>query len=277
MSTVGPVLVTGCSSGIGHATALRLARAGHTVYATARRASALAELAEAGATVRELDITDELSMKTVVEDIVTEHGRVGAVVNNAGYGAYGAVEDVPPQAMRAQFETNVFGAFRLVQLALPSMREARQGRIVNLSSMGGRLTFPFGGYYHASKHAVEALSDALRFEVRPFGVRVAIIEPGLITTRFGQTAAGTMTAATPAGSVYAEATAKVEAAMERSYGNRLMTAGPDAVAKAVEHAVTAKRPKSRYVVTPAARGLITLRATVPGKAWDRVVGGMFGL
>ncbi|MFC5290048.1 oxidoreductase [Actinokineospora guangxiensis] len=277
MSALGPVLITGCSSGIGHATALRLVRSGHTVYATARRASALAELATAGATVRELDITDEVSMKGVVEDMITQHGRVGAVVNNAGYGAYGAVEDVPLQAMRAQFETNVFGAARLIQLALPSMREAGQGRIVNLSSMGGRLTFPFGGYYHASKHAVEALSDALRFEVKPFGVRVSIVEPGLITTRFGETAADTMTAATPAGSAYAATTAKVEAAMGRSYGNRLMTAGPDAVAKAVEHALTARRPKSRYVVTPAARGLITVRAAVPGKAWDRVVGSLFGI
>jgi NAD(P)-dependent dehydrogenase (short-subunit alcohol dehydrogenase family) len=140
-----------------------------------------------------------------------------------------------------------------------------------MSSMGGRLTFPFGGYYHASKHAVEAISDALRVEVAPFGVQVVLVEPGLITTRFGETATGTMTESTPTDSPYAEATHSVEKAMAASYGNALLTAGPDAVARAVERALTASRPRSRYVVTPAARAMITARAVAPGKVWDRVV------
>lgn len=166
---------------------------------------------------------------------------------------------------------------RATQAVLPSMRAAGCGRIVNMSSMGGRLTFPFGGYYHASKYALEALSDALRVEVAPFGVRVSIIEPGLITTRFGTTATGTLTSATPAGSPYREAARSVEVAMARSYGNRATTAPPESVAAAVERALSARRPRTRYVVTPAARALVTTRALTPGRVWDRVVRASFGL
>ena len=264
-----PILITGCSSGIGAAVARRLIDADHIVYATARNPASLAGLD--GAVVRALDVTDEASMSAVVDEIVREHGKVGALVNNAGYGEYGAIEDVPMDAVRKQFETNVFGLARLTQLVLPSMRAAGSGRIVNISSMGGRLTFPFGGYYHASKHAVEAISDALRVEVAPFGVQVVIVEPGLITTRFGSTAAETMTGSTQRDSAYREPTAAVEKAMAQSYGNKLLTGAPEAVAKAVERALTAKSPRSRYVVTPAARALITTRAVAPGKVWDRVV------
>lgn len=272
-----PILITGCSSGIGEATALRLVQAGHTVYATARNSSTLTALARAGAITRDLDVTDEESMRAVVDEIVAEHCRVGALVNNAGYGAYGAVEDTPMDAVRKQFDTNVFGMARMIQLALPSMRAAGRGRIINISSMGGRLTFPFGGYYHASKHAVEAMSDALRFEVNPFGINVSIVEPGLITTRFGNTAASTLSTSTPEGSPYRAATATLDKSMSKSYESRLMTAGPDAVAKAIEHAVSARRPRTRYVITPAARSLITIRALTPGRAWDRIVGGVFGM
>jgi len=277
VNDLGPVLITGASSGIGAATAARLTRAGHTVYATARKADALTELADAGAQTRSLDVTDDASMRAVVDEIVEAHGRVGGLVNNAGYGTYGAVEDVPMEAARAQFETNVFGVARLIQLVLPSMRAARRGRIVNVSSMGGRLTFPYGGYYHASKHAVEALSDALRMEVRPFGIGVSIIEPGLITTRFGETASATLAGTTAADSPYKSATDAIEKAIAASYERRMMTAGPDQVARAIEKALTAARPRSRYVITPAARALITVRAASPGKAWDRVVKATMGL
>jgi short-subunit dehydrogenase len=271
VNDLGPVLITGASSGIGAATAARLARAGHTVYATARKADTLTELAAAGAEIRSLDVTDDASMRTVVDEMVAAHGRVGGLVNNAGYGIYGAVEEVPLDGVRAQFETNVFGLARLIQLVLPSMREARRGRIVNVSSMGGRLTFPYGGYYHASKHAVEALSDALRYEVRPFGIGVSIIEPGLITTRFGETASATLAGTTAADSPYRAPIDALEKAITANYGNRAMTAGPERVARTIEEALTANRPRSRYVVTAAARALITVRATSPGKVWDRVV------
>jgi short-subunit dehydrogenase len=274
---LGPVLITGASGGIGAATADRLARAGLTVYATARKTEALAQLADTGARLLPLDVTDEGSMRAVVEEIVARHGRVGALVNNAGYGAYGAVEEVSLDAVRDQFETNVFGLARLTQLALPSMRAARRGRIVNVSSMGGRITFPFGGYYHASKYAVEALSDALRMEVAPFGVRVTLIEPGLITTNFGATAAHNLGAATHGSSPYRQASDSVDRAMARSYANRRMTAGPDRVAAKIQRALTARRPRTRYVITPAARALITVGQVAPGRIWDRVIGGQFGL
>ena len=186
-----PVLITGCSTGIGRATAERLADEGYNVHATARRPESIADLAEKGCKTHALDVTDEQSMESAVAE-VEKDGPVGGLVNNAGYSQSGAIETIPMESVRRQFETNVFGLMRMCQLVLPGMRSAGSGRIVNLSSMGGKLTFPGGGVYHATKHAVEALSDALRFEVRGFGIDVAIIEPGLIVTDFGETAAGSL-------------------------------------------------------------------------------------
>ena len=188
----GAVLITGCSSGIGHETAHHLVGRGRTVYATARRPESIADLGEAGCETLALDVTDEASMQAAVAAVEAQHGAVGALVNNAGYSQSGALETLPMERFRAQFETNVFGLLRMCQLVLPKMRAAGRGRIVNVSSMGGKLVFPGGGAYHATKYAVEALSDALRFEVKGFGIRVSIIEPGLITTNFGETAAGSL-------------------------------------------------------------------------------------
>src|SRR5919202_3517690 len=190
-----PVLVTGCSSGIGKATAQALLAHGQTVYATARRPSTLADLEAAGARTMALDVTDDDSMKAAVTAIEAEHGAVGTLVNNAGYGVYGPVEEVPMDDVRREFETNVFGLGRLTQLVLPGMRAAGRGRIVNVSSMGGRLAYPTGGWYHASKYAVEPLSDALRVEVKPFGVGVVLVEPGLIRTEFESVASGGLSSA----------------------------------------------------------------------------------
>src|SRR5918999_140602 len=186
------VLVTGCSSGIGWATAERLARGGWTVYATARDVEAIAPLEAFGCRLLPLDVTEEDSMRAAVEEVERMEGAVGVLVNNAGYSQSGAVEEVPMEKVRRQFETNVFGLVRMCQLVLPGMRGQGFGRIVNLSSMGGKLTFPGGGFYHATKYAVEAISDALRFEVRGFGVEVVVIEPGLIRTGFAQTAVSSM-------------------------------------------------------------------------------------
>src|SRR3954452_12412472 len=186
-----PVLITGCSTGIGRATAERLAGDGDNVHATARRPDSIAGLAERGMKTHARDVTDESSMEAAVAEVEQE-GPVGALINNAGYSQSGAIETIPMSSVRRQFETNVFGLMRMCQLVLPGMRSAGSGRIVNLSSMGGKLVFPGGGVYHATKHAVEALSDALRFEVRDFGIDVAIIEPGLIVTEFGETAAASV-------------------------------------------------------------------------------------
>ena len=193
------VLITGCSSGIGHETALHLHKEGWTVYATARRPESISDLAEAGCKTLALDVTDEASMQAAVAAVEEAEGSVGALVNNAGYSQSGATESVAMDSVRRQFETNVFGLIRMCQLVLPSMRRAGAGRIVNISSMGGRVTFPGGGIYHATKHAVEAISDALRFEVRGFGVHVICIEPGLITTEFGNAAVGSIALATVSG------------------------------------------------------------------------------
>lgn len=272
MSEVGPILITGCSSGIGAATAKRLGSRGHLVYATARRPETLAEAAAAGCRTLALDVTDEQSMSHAVDTIVSEHGRVGALVNNAGYGEYGAVEDVSIDRVRKQFETNVFGLARMCQLVLPSMREAGRGRIVNIGSMGGRLTFPYGGYYHATKHAVEALSDALRFEVAPFGVQVVLFEPGLIATEFGSTVSETLGDTTADASPYSAAASRMDRMIGDMYANKLLAVGPGAVAKVIERALTTRRPHSRYVVPGVTRGLIGVRQLVPARVWDAMMG-----
>jgi NADP-dependent 3-hydroxy acid dehydrogenase YdfG len=175
MTTSRVVLITGCSSGIGNATALHLAKEGWTVYATARKRIDLGELEAAGCRTLPLDVTQEASMGEAVRAIEAEHGAVGVLVNSAGYSQSGAFEAVPMERVRAQFETNVFGLIELTQMVLPKMRAQGWGKIVNLSSMGGKLVFPGGGYYHATKYAVEAVSDALRFEVRGFGIDVVLI------------------------------------------------------------------------------------------------------
>jgi NAD(P)-dependent dehydrogenase (short-subunit alcohol dehydrogenase family) len=269
------VLITGCSSGIGHATAERLAASGWTVYATARRPETLGELEARGCRTLALDVTDEASMQAAVSAIEGEHGSIGALVNNAGYSQSGAIETVPMEKVRAQFETNVFGLVRLCQLVLPGMRRAGGGRIVNLSSMGGRLVFPGGGFYHATKYAVEAISDALRFEVKGFGVDVILIEPGLIRTAFGTTAAGGVSEAGAGEGDYAHFNAHVAAATEGIYesGGPIARLGgpPEAVAKAIEKALSAKRPRARYTVTPSAKVLIANRALLPDRAWDALM------
>jgi NAD(P)-dependent dehydrogenase (short-subunit alcohol dehydrogenase family) len=269
-----PVLITGCSTGIGRAAAERLARAGMTVYASARRPESIEDLKGAGCRTLALDVTDEDSMRAAVEEVERAEGAVGALVNNAGYSQSGAVETVPLEDVRRQFETNVFGLLRMSQLVLPGMRREGRGRIVNISSMGGKLTFPGGGIYHATKHAVEAISDALRFEVRGFGVDVVVVEPGLIRTSFGEAAVGSMP---QEDGPYGEFNSAVAAATERVYDGPLgrLGAGPDAVAKVIEKALTADRPRTRYKVTASARVLMAQRSLLPDRAWDAVVGTSF--
>ncbi len=272
------MLVTGCSSGIGHATAKHLAAAGHTVYATARRPESIADLAGAGCKTLALDVTDEASMKAAVEAVEAAEGTVGALVNNAGYSQSGAVESIPMDRLRAQFETNVFGLVRMCQLVLPGMRRRGQGRIVNISSMGGRLVFPGGGAYHGTKYAVEALSDALRYEVKGFGVHVVLIEPGLITTEFGNVAAGSLAdTADAGGDPYTTFNATVGSVTKSAYDGpmRHLGAGPEAVAKAIEKAITSRRPRARYVVTASAHLAILQRRLLPDRAWDALMASQF--
>jgi NAD(P)-dependent dehydrogenase (short-subunit alcohol dehydrogenase family) len=269
-----PVLLTGCSTGIGRAAAERLARAGMTVYASARRPESIEDLKGAGCRTLALDVTDEDSMRAAVEEVERAEGVVGALVNNAGYSQSGAVETVPLDDVRRQFETNVFGLLRMCQLVLPGMRREGRGRIVNISSMGGKLTFPGGGIYHGTKHAVEAFSDALRFEVRGFGVEVVVVEPGLIRTRFGEAAVGSVPREDGPYGDFNSAVAAVTARVHDGPLGRL-GAGPEAVAKVIERALTADRPRTRYKVTASARVLMAQRSLLPDRAWDAVVGTSF--
>ena len=276
-----PVLITGCSSGIGEAMALMLVRAGHTVYATARRPETLADLEIAGAKILALDVTSEESMAAAVKAVEDVHGSVGTLINNAGFGEYGPIEETDLGRVRAMFETNVFGLARLTQLVLPGMRRAGRGRIINISSMGGRIVFPVGGYYHASKYAVEAISDALRVEVKPFGLDVVVVEPGLIRTRFESRVHEGIAADSGLGqeqSAYAGLLAANARATTENYADtNKLAVGPDAVAKVVLKAVEADRPRTRYVVTPAAKAMIGLRRLGGDRVWDTFVRQQFKL
>jgi NAD(P)-dependent dehydrogenase (short-subunit alcohol dehydrogenase family) len=267
------VLVTGCSTGIGRATALRLVAAGYTVYATARKQAAVADLVAKGCKTLALDVCDESSMRAAVEAIEKAEGAVGVLINNAGYGSEGPVEEVPLEEARRQFDTNVFGLARMAQLVLPGMRRQGWGKIVNVSSMGGRLTLPGGGFYHATKYAVEALSDALRFEVRGFGVDVIVIQPGPIKTQFGDTAVDRVRALGGPSSPYAAFNTELMKQIRGAYEGPLgaLAAGPDAVARVIARAIAARRPRTRYPVTFAARFLMRLRAWLPDRAFDAML------
>jgi len=263
------VLITGCSTGIGRATAQHLKSRGWNVYATARKAESITDLASQGCKTMALDVCDEASMRAAVDAVERAEDAVGVLINNAGYGLEGAVEEVPMTEIRRQFETNVFGLVAMTKLVLPAMRRQRWGRIVNLSSMGGKLTFPGGGYYHATKHAVEALSDALRFEVKGFGIDVIVIQPGPIKTRFGDTAVASIEA--PKDSPYAAFNKVLEKQIREAYEGGPMArfaAPPLAVAEVIERAISAANPKTRYKVTLAARVLMGLRRWLPDRAFD---------
>ena len=266
------VLITGCSSGIGRATALRLAKSGWSVYATARRPETIADLKDAGCQTLALDVTDEGSMRSAVDAVEQAEGAVGVLVNNAGYSQSGAIETVPLEAVRRQFETNVFGLVRLTQMVLPQMRSRRFGKIVNLGSVGGRVVFPGGGQYHATKHALEAISDALRFELRGFGIDVILLEPGLITTEFGEAATASMTGITSSqDDPYARFNATVGAVTKGAYDSpmiRLIGAGPERIAKVIERSITRRRPPARITITPSAKIPIALRRVLTDRAWD---------
>jgi NAD(P)-dependent dehydrogenase (short-subunit alcohol dehydrogenase family) len=262
------VLVTGCSSGIGHATAVALVRAGFPVWATARKATGLGELERAGCRVLELDVTDEQSRTSAVQRIEAEHGAVGVLVNNAGHGGGGPVEEVPLGVVRETFETNVFAAIRLCQLVLPGMRAQRSGLIVNLGSAAGLVTPPTGCPYAMTKYAMESLCDAIRPEVAPFGIGVTLIEPGAVRTRF-MANSGLYTPEDDPNSPYAAYLASVEKMADRAHreGARGVLDAAD-VAAVIVKAATARRPKARYKVGSQARLAPVARRILGDRGWD---------
>ncbi|MBA0050977.1 SDR family oxidoreductase [Streptomyces sp. AJS327] len=266
-------LVTGCSSGIGRATAARLHRAGLRVVATARKPETLEEAARAGMDTLPLDVTDAASAEAAVEATTARHGGVDVLVNNAGYGLSGTVEETELERVREQFETNVLGLVRLTQLVLPGMRRRGGGRIVNVSSIFGRYAVPGGGLYAASKHAVEALSDALRLETAAFGVRVVAVAPGPVRTPWGQgflDQLPTGRADSPYRGFHERAAEYYGAIYHRS---RRSLAGafaiePERVAAVVERAVRARRPRARYPVGFLASSTLALRRLAPDGVFD---------
>lgn len=238
-------LVTGASSGIGRSTVAMLLKKGATVYAAARRVEKMKDLEERGAKSVRLDVTDEESIADAVSSIIAAKGSVDILINNAGYGSYGAIEDVPLNEARRQFEVNIFGLARLTQLVLPGMRKNRYGKIVNISSMGGKVFTPFGGWYHATKHALEGWSDCLRLEIKEFGIDVVVVEPGGIKTEWGAIAAENLKKTSGSGA-YAEKANKSADSTKNMYTNGKLT-DPAVIAKTIVTAVTAKKPKRRYV------------------------------
>ncbi len=259
-------LVTGASSGIGEATALKLKALGYTVYAAARRVDRMRLLANAGVHVLAMDVTDDTSMQAGIKEIIAQSGRIDVLVNNAGYGSYGAVEDVPLDEARAQFDVNVFGAVRLTQLALPHMRSQRAGTIVNITSMGGKIHTPLGAWYHGTKFALEAISDCLRMEVQPFGIDVVVIEPGGIKTEWAGIAADKLREVSGLGAYAGQAHAMAEAMVGEV--SRKRQSPPELIADTIARAVSARRPKTRYAVGFGAKPMIFMRRLLSDRAFD---------
>ncbi|HEY7813592.1 MAG TPA: oxidoreductase [Nakamurella sp.] len=264
-------LVTGASSGIGEATARRLHELGYRVYAAARRLDRMSALADLGMVTVSADLTDDGSMVALVDRIVGDTGRIDVLVNNAGYGSYGSLEEVPPAEARRQVEVNVLALARLTQLVLPHMRERRSGTIVNVSSMGGKFGEPLGAWYHATKFAVEGLSDSIRIELAPLGIDVVVIEPGAIRTEWGGIAAASVLERSGDGPYAEQArrTAKVLAAGEHQGSS------PDVVAHAIGKAVTAKRPRTRYAVGSGAKPMLLAAWLLPDRILDRMITGFY--
>ncbi len=267
-------LVTGASSGIGEATARALIADGFRVYAAARRLDRMAGLAKAGAALLPLDLTDDASVVAAVDAIRLAEGRLDVLVNNAGYGSYGAIEDVPLEEARRQCEVNLFGLARLCQLVLPMMRAQKSGKIVNITSIGGKIWEPFGGWYHATKFAVEGLSDCLRMETAPFGINVIVIEPGAIRTEWSGIAADSLLK-TSGDTAYGPDARNYAGFLTGAAAGRVGSP-PDVVAGTILGAIRARRPRTRYATGGGARGILFLRRVLSDRMFDGLMRRMSG-
>jgi len=266
-------VVTGASAGIGAAAARRLHEAGFVVYAVARRVDRMGAVTSMGVRTGRADVTDDATLVALVDRVLAETGRVDVLVNNAGYGSFGAVEDVSLDEARRQFEVNVLGAARLCQLVLPAMRAQGSGRIINVSSVGAKMYQPLGGWYHATKYALEGLSDCLRLELKPFGIDVVIVEPGGVATEFPLVAAERLLATSGHGAY---------AAYARRYAATLHAdtkgiSSPDVVGRVIARAATARRPRTRDAVGRGARAVVLARWLLPDRLYDRLLMMVFDL
>jgi short-subunit dehydrogenase len=268
-------LITGASLGIGKESAIALINAGFTVYATARRIELMEDLKTMGAVVMPMDVTDEVQIRTVVNQIIADNNRIDLLLNNAGYGSYGAVEDVEMKEARRQFDVNVFGLASVTKAVIPFMRKQGSGRIINVSSVAGKIVFPMGAWYHATKFAVEGFSDALRMELRPFGIQVIVIEPGPIFTGWQDIAFDSLdrTSGTTAYKFMAE---KVSKMMRANYTPG-KTAGPEVIARLVIKAATSNCPKTNYSGPFSARFLKRLGLILPTKWYNAMIRKALGI
>jgi len=262
------VLITGASSGIGKATAKLLLSHGFKVYAGARRVENLKELEYLGASIMPLDVTDEASLKSAVDMVLEAEGRLDVLINNAGYGAHGAIEDIPMSEARRQFDVNLFGLARLTQLALPIMRKRGSGKIINISSIAGKISMPLGGWYHATKYALEAYSDALRAEVSRFGIDIILIEPGAIKTEWDAVAMANLSKYSGSGP-YADLTGRLTGKFRAGY--RAGAPGPEVVARTILKALNSDHPAARYAVPFQARLILFMKWLLPDGALDLII------
>lgn len=262
-------LITGASSGIGKSAAFLLQENGFKVYGAARRLEKMKDLKSKGISTISLDITKEESIANCVNRILKKEGHIDVLVNNAGYGSYGAVEDVPMEEARRQFEVNIFGLARLTQLILPSMRKHKFGKIVNISSMGGKVYTPFGAWYHATKHALEGWSDCLRLEVKPFGIDVVIVEPGGIKTPWGIIASENLKK-TSGNGAYAEIANKSADSIAKMYSSNQLTK-PEVIGKVILKAITARNPKTRYAKGYMAKPAMFIRKWFGDRIFDKLM------
>ncbi|MEH0007547.1 MAG: oxidoreductase [Flavobacteriales bacterium] len=269
MSDKKVILVTGASSGMGRETALKLIGEGHTVYGAARRVEKMQDLVQAGGHAIELDITDEAEVVACVKQITEEQGALDVLVNNAGYAVYGAVENVTLADAKRQFDVNLFGLARLTQAVLPYMRRQKSGRIINISSMGGKIYTPLGAWYHATKHALEGWSDCLRLELKPFHIDVVIVEPGSIATEFGDVMLDPMLKRS-AGGPYDEVAQSFARAARRAY-EKGDSSPASVIADLIVKIVKTRHPKTRYAKGKYAKPLLFMRKWLSDRSFDKVI------
>lgn len=260
------VLITGASSGIGKYTALLLLKEGYIVYGAARRIDKMKEIEEAGANILSMDVTNEESVKNGVDKILEKEGKIDVLVNNAGYGSYGAIEDVPIEEAKRQFDVNIFGLARLTQLVLPKMRENKYGKIINIASIGGKIYSPLGGWYHATKFGLEGLSDCLRIETKEFGIDVIVIEPGGIETEWGGIAMDNALK-TSGNTAYANTAQRFKNITDK-FG---VQAHPNVIAKLILKSIKAKKPKTRYSAGTMAKSSLFMRKIFTDRMFDRML------
>jgi short-subunit dehydrogenase len=263
------ILITGASSGMGHETAKHLIGLGHTVYCSSRDLKGMQDLKKLGGHIIKLDVTKESDIKKAVAQIIKEQKKIDVLWNNAGFGLYGPVEEIPLDKARYQFEVNLFGLARMTQEVLPHMRKKKSGLIINTSSMGGKIYTPLGAWYHGTKHALEGWSDCLRLELKDFGINVAILEPGIINTDFGNVLLENMKKIHKHGP-YDKLVNAVAKASSDAYKNETGSS-PMVIAKTVEKIINAKKPKTRYLVGKYAKQLVGLRKWAGDNAFDKGV------